>query len=214
MTGSSLAILAAPIAIILSMPFRWISGVLILLGTSWPVLNNVDLPVLQRSLAFLTALSSMEIGTIVDADQSGAMRVMPLLVYLNKVNIGQFSAWYGQGLAEIAYYIQGELIGAGDMVAAGFIPGFLIAFGIIGTAFFVYIYLLRFLTKKTFPLTLLWLFLFATAAWNSQLFWYGLMLYRAVYYYLVENKAEQKQTVNFGEAPLSLSLTRSPQVLS
>lgn len=189
LTGSSLAVMAAPLAIILALPSRWIvwlSGILI---AAWPFLYAIDLPVVQRALAFLNALPSMDVAAIANAEQSGALRVIPLLVYIDKIQIDQISSWLGGGLAQIEYYVKGELIGAGDLVSAGFIPGYLISFGIFGTALFVYSFLGRYLSRGTVPFVLLWIFLFSTTAWNTQLFWYGLMLYRLIHHFLVTEPA-------------------------
>lgn len=193
LSGSTLAVIAAPLAIVLSFSARWIvlaSGALIL---AWPMLYVIDSPVVQRALTFLVALPSMDIHTIAAAEQSGALRVLPLLVYVEKVQIDQWSSWFGEGLGAIRLYVQGELIGAEDLIAAGFIPGFLISFGLLGCMLFFLAFIGRFLHWATLPFTLLWVMLFSNSAWNSQLFWYGLMLLRLVYHYQVTELARPSQ---------------------
>ena len=185
LSGSTLALIAAPLAIILSFSARWImlaSGALIF---SLPLLHVIDAPALQRGLGFLGALPSMEIGTIVDADQSGALRVLPSLLYLEKFQVDQVAFWFGGGLGAVNGYVQGELPGADNLVTAGFIPGFLISFGLLGVTLFLWAFIGRFLSLVTAPLVVLWVLLLSTSAWNTQVFWYGLMLLRVVYHYQV-----------------------------
>ena len=194
LTGSVTAILAAPAAIILTLSSAWrfvLAGLLLL---SWPALQAVDLPALQRGSAFLSALPTMDIAALTEADSSGALRVIPMLLFLQKADPTTMEFWLGGGLGSIASYVQGELPGLGEeVVAAGFIPGYVIAFGVIGTLLFLWVFLFRFLSQATLPVVLLWSVLFATSAWNTQLFWYGLMLIRVTYHFQIIQKRQEKK---------------------
>lgn len=189
LTGSALAIIAAPLALLFSFRTRWMVGLLVLISISWPLLYLIDVPVVQRALIFVTALPSMEIMTIVEADQSGALRVLPLLIFLEKASVTDVSFWLGGGIDAIRGYVQGELIGAGEAVGAGFIPGYIIAFGMVGTLLFLWAFVFRFLNIITLPIALLWILLFSSSAWNSQLLWYGLMLLRVAHYFIKTNRS-------------------------
>lgn len=183
LTGSALAAIAAPLALLFSFRTRWMLGLLVLISISWPMLYLIDVPVIQRALIFVTALPSMEITTIVEADQSGALRILPLLIFLEKASVTDLSFWVGGGIDAIRGYVQGELIGAGDAAGAGFIPGYIIVFGMVGTFLFMWAFVFRFLNIVTLPIAVLWILLFSSSAWNSQLFWYGLMLLRLAHYF-------------------------------
>lgn len=183
LTGSALAAFCAPLVILLSLSKRWVTVTAVTLLLVWPSLLLIDAEPVQRALKFMIAMQSMDIGALVEADHSGAIRVMPFLIYLEKVSIAEPSFWLGGGLEDIRRYIQGDLIGAGDAVMAGFIPGFFIAFGALGSILFMWAFLFRFLTNATLPVVVLWVLIFTTSAWNSQLFWYGLMLLRVTHHF-------------------------------
>jgi len=185
LSGSTLAILAAPLALVFAFPARLIlvlSGALVL---SWPLLLLLDIPALQRGLIFLTALPSADVQDLANADHSASIRMAPALTYFNKMTFGDTEFWLGGGISAIRPFMIGEIAGVGDSVGAGFFPGFPIAFGMVGMALAMWIFVLRFLRPVTLPLIVLWAMLFLPSAWNTQLFWYGLMLVRLLYHYKV-----------------------------
>ncbi|MCQ2003194.1 hypothetical protein [Rhizobium sp. NRK18] len=184
LTGSSLAIAILPLTIVMSLRLRWIVTGFGLLALSWPFLQTVELESIHRLVAFMTALPSLDIMAMVQADHSGALRVMPLILFLQTARIGDLSVWFGGGYDAITYYVQGHLIGvAKDVAVAGFIPGYVMISGLVGTALFCHAYLFRFLNRDTLPLILLWCAVLSNSAWNSQVFWYSLVLLRAVHHF-------------------------------
>lgn len=192
LTGSSTALVAAILAIILALSKKWMFVLVSILMLLWPTLYMVDLSSLQRSIDFLSVLPTMDASALIEADQSGAMRILPFIIFLEKADFLDIDVWFGGGLSAIAGYVQGELIGAGDLVAAGFTPGYIIAFGLLATLLFLWVFLLRFVTKSTLPVAMLWIVIFITSPWNSQLFWYGLMLMRVIYYFEYSQKKREK----------------------
>lgn len=212
LSGSALAAFCAPLVILLSLSKRWVLFLAIVLLAIWPTLLLIDSEPVRRVLDFMIALPSMDIQTVVEADQSGAIRVMPLLIYLDKVTIAEPAFWLGGGFDEIRRYVQGELIGAGDAVMAGFIPGYLMAFGIFGTAIFMWSFLFRFITKITFPVVVLWLLIFTTSAWNTQLFWYGLMLLRVTHHFTYFRASARTSAQTFVGSRITSGLVRGPIV--
>ncbi|WP_110792636.1 hypothetical protein [Rhizobium wuzhouense] len=184
LTGSSLAVALLPLTIVLALRLRWIVGCALLLIMTWPILQSVELESVHRLVGFLTALPTMDIMALVQADQSGAVRVMPLILFLQSASLDDPSVWFGGGYQIVTQYVQGRLVGVGeDAAMAGFIPGYIMIAGIIGTTLFLRAYLLRFTNLQTLPLILLWGPVLGNSAWNSQIFWYSLLLLRAVHHF-------------------------------
>ncbi|WP_339760464.1 hypothetical protein [uncultured Hoeflea sp.] len=184
LTGSTLAVAILPLTIVMALRLRWMLAATLLLVLTWPFLQTVELESIRRMVAFLTALPSMDIMALAQADHSGALRVMPLIIFLQSASLGNPDVWFGGGYDAITYYIQGHLIGVAKNVAsAGFIPGYVMVCGIFGAALFCHAYLFRFLNALTLPLVLLWILVLANSAWNSQIFWYSLVLLRTVYHF-------------------------------
>ncbi|WP_250957973.1 hypothetical protein [Rhizobium sp. CG5] len=184
LTGSSLAVAILPLTIVMALRLRWLLVGSVILALAWPFLQTVEVESIHRVIAFLTALPSMDITAMVHADHSGALRVMPLIIFLQSASLGDPSVWFGGGYEAITHYIQGNLVGvAKDVAVAGFIPGYVMVCGIFGAALFCHAFLFRFMNRQTMPLILLWIPILANSAWNSQIFWYSLVLLRAVYHF-------------------------------
>ncbi|MAY64094.1 MAG: hypothetical protein CML29_17965 [Rhizobiales bacterium] len=184
LSGSSLAVGILPLTILMALRLRWLMVGFAILVVSWPFLETVEADSIHRLVAFITALPSLDIMALVQADHSGALRVMPLIIFLQSAKIGDVSVWLGGGYEAINYYIQGRLIGVGeDASAAGFIPGYVMICGIIGSFLFCHTFILRFVNGQTIPLILLWVIILANSAWNSQIFWYTLIILRAVHHF-------------------------------
>lgn len=184
LTGSTLGIAILPLTLLLSLRLRWMAIGAAGLWLFWKALQSVELDAVRRLVDFMTALPSMDIGVLAEAEQSGAVRVMPLLIFIERASLDDPSVWFGGGYDAVAYYVRGALIGvSADAAMAGFVPGYIMICGLIGTALFCHAFLGRFLSLQTLPLILLWFLIFGNAAWNSQLFWYGLMLIRMVHHF-------------------------------
>ncbi len=184
LTGSTLAVGAMALTVLLALRLHWsVAGVAVLFFF-WPLLLLVEIESVKRLTAFLMALPSMDILTISGADHSGAVRLMPLILFLQQMDLSAPSVWFGGGYEAIAFYVRGMMIGVDpDAAMAGFIPGYVMVCGFFGAALFLYAFVGRFLNRKTFPLVLLWILLLATSAWNTQIFWFSLMLIRAVHHF-------------------------------
>jgi hypothetical protein len=124
----------------------------------------------------------MDVASLASADHSASLWVAPMLIYLAKLSTSDIRFWLGGGLAAIGPYVEGAVTGT-DVIGVGFWPGYVIAFGILGTALFLIAFVVRFTTTSTVPIVVLWLFLFTTSAWNVQFFWYGLMVIRLAYHW-------------------------------
>lgn len=189
LSGSALGALLTPFALMLIFKIRWIILLMGLGAFLVPLANQLEFEVLQRGIVFLAALPTMDIWDLVNADHSGSVRVLPILVYLNEIAPSTSDFWFGGGISEISQFLAGKLPGVPDEFEAGFFPGFAIAFGLVGFALVTYALVLRFLCLKTLPFILLWIALFFASPWNTQLFWYSLMMLRVLYHFEVELKA-------------------------
>lgn len=182
LSGSSLAALTAPLALLFAFPARW----LIVVMLCWPVIVLIDLPAFQRGLLFLSVLPTLDLQELAQTDHSATIRVAPALVYFDQMTPDNSEFWFGSGMSAIKVFFAGSIENVGTDIGAGFFPAFLIAFGVIGMGLTVWTFMLRFASFVTLPLISLWAIMFLTAGWNTQLFWYGFMMIRVLHFYAVE----------------------------
>ena len=192
LSGSALAFAAIIAALVLSRSFGvavvWSLSALALV----PIMIAVDFAPLQRSLLLLTNFSFANPYAMMEVEGSGASRILPALIYLGEASVGDVGFWLGYGSEGISRFFLARIPGFGDIVAAGFLPGFAVIYGVVGFSLFMWTFLFRFIGRETLPIIIFWLVFFSTSAVNTQVIWYGLILIWAVH--LVRAGADDART--------------------
>lgn len=184
LSGSSLAIGGLILTILLALRTHWMTIAACSLILAWPVLLAFQFESVERLTAFMEATTHMDLDMIVESDQSASVRIAPMLLFIDQMDIYSPSAWFGAGLGEIASYVRGRIPGVDpDVVMAGFFPGYIISVGFVGTALFLYAFVGRFFNRTTAPFVLLCFVMLSASAWNSQTFWFGLLMLRALHHF-------------------------------
>lgn len=176
LSGSALAVIAIPIVIFLSRPLLQILLLTLVGFFVWPIALLIDFEPLQRFFSLIINLSSLDVDQVLEAEHSGGLRIAPLLVYLRDASISEFGFWFGYGEQGLTRFFLGQIPGLGDRIATGFIPGFAVVYGIGTTAIFIFVFLVHQKNRKTLSLIAFWFFFIALSAWNTQVFWYGLIV--------------------------------------
>lgn len=175
LSGSAIAALAILLVIALSRSIVWI---IILVAVSiliWPAALVLDYEPLQRAARVLSSLGSLDINQVLEADHSGGLRFAALLVYIDQASAAEPGFWFGYGSEGLYRFFQYQLPGLEDGVGAGFLPGFAVVYGILITTLFTWVFLIRQTNRTTAPLIAFWWMFITSSAWNTQVFWYGLI---------------------------------------
>lgn len=176
LSGSALAFMAIIVVFVLSRSLAWVTALTATSFLIWPLVLVIDFEPLQRVVAILTNLGSLDVDTLFAAEASGASRIAPTLIYLQEISTEDAGFWFGYGSDGLRNLFLGRMPGFGDIIAAGFLPGFAVVYGALIFGFFIWIFLLRLANGTTAPLICFWLVFMTSSAWNTQVFWYGLIL--------------------------------------
>ena len=181
LSGSALAILASMAVYLLSRSIIWAFLLTFAYFLIWPTLLLIDYEPLRRGVLMISNLGSLDVNQILQVEHSGGVRIAPLLVYLRDSSMAEAEFWFGYGKSGLERYFLGQIPGLGDQVAAGFLPGFAVVYGVILMAAFVWLFAIRQFNRTTAPLIAFWLVFFSFSAWNTQVFWYGLIVIQIVW---------------------------------
>lgn len=176
LSGSATAIFAIPVVYLLSRSFFLGIFIGIFCIVIWPLLQMIEYDPVRRTVLLLSNFSSLNMNQILNADHSGGLRIAPMLVYLDSASPTEFGFWFGYGSDGLKRFFLGNIPGLGDSLAAGFLPGFIVVHGFMISAFFIYIFVIMKLNRTTVPIFLFWAIFFTNTAWNTQIFWYGLII--------------------------------------
>lgn len=176
LSGSALAAIAILFVFVLSRSPVWIAFIAAVSILVWPAILVIDLEPVNRAALLISNLGSLDLDQVLEADHSGGMRAAPLLVYLEDFAAAEFGFWFGYGSDGLPRFLLNRIPGLGDQIATGFVPGFSIVYGVITTLLFVWIFAFYHMSRTTWPLIVFWLMFFTSSAWNTQVFWYGLIV--------------------------------------
>ncbi|MDE0952781.1 MAG: hypothetical protein OSA45_16065 [Halioglobus sp.] len=176
LSGSALAAFAIVMVFALSRSLIWVIIVAVSVFLLWPLLELTNFVQTNRVMLLLPSFLSLDLDAIIATDSSGGSRFVPAVIYLQESMPSEIGFWMGYGRDELARFFLGRIPGFGDTVAAGFVPGFFVVYGVILATLFFGVFVLRFLSQTTAPLIVFWLIFISSSAWNTQIFWYGLIL--------------------------------------
>lgn len=181
LSGSALSAVAIIMVYALSRSTMWLIVIVGVIIFMWPMALQIGFVPLQRAVALAVNFATLDLALVLAADHSGGLRVASLLVYLRDASVLEPGFWFGYGSQGLTQFFLGEIAGAGDRIAAGFLPGFAVVYGVILMAAFVWLFAIRQFNRTTAPLIAFWLLFFINSAWNTQVFWYGLILIQIVW---------------------------------
>lgn len=181
LSGSALAAMAIIAVLVLANSRRWILAASLFFFVAWPFAMTIEYEPLQRSVLLLSSLSSLDVDTVFRAEGSGALRLIPSIIYLEESNPSDPWWWIGYGEPGLNQFFLGRIPSLTESASAGFVPGFAVVYGIAGFALFIWTFVLRYATWATAPIIAFWIAFYANSAWNTQVLWFGLIILRLVY---------------------------------
>jgi len=177
LSGSGLAAVAILFVYGLSRSLPWFVLIVIVSILIWPMFLLFDFEPLQRFARLASSLGSLDLDQVLTAEHSGGVRLAPLLIYLRDGSMAEPGFWFGYGPEGVAHFFQGEILGVSDdNIGAGFLPGFAVVYGGLTFAFFIWVFALRQANRTTMPMITFFTIFMTSSAWNTQVFWYGLIV--------------------------------------
>lgn len=158
---------------------------------------------IERVLRIVFATLSLNEAEILDAERSGAYRVVPVIATIKMVGITTVEDYFGHGvdyLSDILYlYVPGLPVGA----TGGGLPQLWVDYGMIPFALFLSFSLSSIVYysgshRKTILTLLIWILTVFVAGINNQLLWFSMMVLVTNKYFVMRSHklAGQGRTVN------------------
>lgn len=135
--------------------------------------------VFDMFLAFLT----FDYVEILMADHSGAMRVAPMLVLVNYVEVFSTKGLFGNGVDSVGFFLSEYIWGVEEGATGGGLLALWYEYGLITFLFFVLFTLKTTAATKTPENFLIWFLLIFIAGVNSQMVWLAIILLHTLNYY-------------------------------
>lgn len=143
--------------------------------------SQIDFIPLTRALNGVESFLSMDTNLAIETDKSAAVRIAPLINTFTKLDLFDFSTWFGHGVDagvgwNVAERIQNRVVGS------------IYEYGLLS---FIVMQIIVYscVIKSFFSLeSLIWIFLFGMSFANIPYTWGAMMLFTTVRYFQVQNQ--------------------------
>ena len=139
---------------------------------------------LKRFIKFSSAILTFDIYKIYDADQSAALRIIPSIICLQKINLFTVDGWFGSGIDYVSDFMSNYLVGVPKGYTGGGLFSYAVEYGFLPFIVFVIItFQLCYDKENKIPTTLFWVFSILLVGINSQLAWSTIILLYIIKYH-------------------------------
>ncbi len=150
------------------------------------LLLNLNITSFQRTFDFTQAVLTLDIYEMMSVDHSASMRIAPLFVVADRVEISTLNGLFGNGIDSTSTFISSIIHGIADNAAGGGFFQIWYEYGFIIFILFV-LYTLFHVFDKNNPVTIVfWFFLVFLAGINSQMVWLCIFLLFTIKFYKSE----------------------------
>ena len=137
----------------------------------------------ERIFAIASAALTLDYEAVLNADHSGAMRIAPMLVLLDKSELFSVSGIFGNGVDSVSLFMSDYIWGVAEGTPGGGLLALWYEYGLISFLFFVLFTLYTTSALKSPAGFLIWFSLIFIASVNSQMVWLAIILLHTLSFY-------------------------------
>ena len=137
----------------------------------------------ERIFAIASAALTLDYEAVLNADHSGAMRIAPMLVLLDKSELFSVSGIFGNGVDSVSLFMSDYIWGVAEGTPGGGLLALWYEYGLISFLFFVLFTLYTTSALKSPAGFLIWFLLIFIASVNSQMVWLAIILLHTLSFY-------------------------------
>jgi len=182
--GSGTAFLFLGIVILKFVRFKNLIPLFIVGIAAAALLTVLEVPVLERTMKTVTATLTLDEATIIAADHSASMRIVPMIILAKMIDLSSLVGWFGHGVDHVGTFLSDYLPGVPEGISGGGLFQLLTEYGFI--SFFLF---LVFSIKTTFNKAakmniMFWFMLVFLYGVNNQIVWLCIILLFTNNYFL------------------------------
>ena len=137
----------------------------------------------ERIFAMSSAFLTLDYETVLNADHSGGMRLAPMLVLLDKIEVFSVSGLFGNGVDSVSLFMSDYIWGVTEGTTGGGLLALWYEYGLIAFLFFVFFTLKTTSALKSPVNFLIWFILIFIAGVNNQMVWLAIILLHTLNFY-------------------------------
>lgn len=136
-----------------------------------------------RVVALAIATLTLDYAEVLRADHSGAMRIAPMLVLLDYVEVVSVNGLFGNGIDSVGHFLSRHIWGIHEGATGGGLLALWYEYGLIAFLFFVLFTLKATAALKAPANFVIWFMLIFIAGVNNQMVWLAIILLYSLNFY-------------------------------
>lgn len=160
------------------------------------LLEYLDITAFQRTFNFALSVLTFDINTMMKVDHSASLRIAPMIVLFDQIDISSFQTWIGHGIDSTGLILDKYIHGIPKGFTGGGSLYLIYEYGLISWILFM---IFSFITvvKIKEPISLMfWVFLIFMYSLNSQIVWLCMLLMFTNKWFYQNNKSIQRNGNN------------------
>lgn len=174
--GSGTAFLFLPLVLLKFLKRKNIIPLILLSFGVFGVLVVLGVDVFERTYKVFLATLTLDNNTILKADHSAAMRIVPFLVLMPMLSITTMNGWFGHGIDNVSTFLSDYIYGLPKGTSGGGLFQLWMDYGLIVFLIYVLTTLNIIYIKKDLFSLFFWFLLVFMYSVNSQIVWLCIIL--------------------------------------
>ncbi len=165
---------------------------MVIIGTITAIVISVgvtsDFTALRRSSSFVTAVSTGNYKNMTKADHSASVRVVPMLLCMERINIFDLKCWIGNGIGSTGKWMSKFFPGVPKGWSGGGIMNYALEYGLlVASIYLIFSFRCCFDKKNKLATVGLWIMCVVLEGINMQMGWLCILLLFIVKQNILEN---------------------------
>jgi hypothetical protein len=152
------------------------------------ILNFIDSTSYERSYKTLIATLTLDQATILEADHSASIRILPFLILVKMVSLNSLDGWFGHGVDHVSTFLSDFIPGVNEGLSGGGFFQIWMEYGFISmTMYFIFSFSNTY-RKGDYISILFWFLLVFLYGVNSQIVWLCIILLFTNKYFITRGR--------------------------
>lgn len=156
------------------------------------ILNFIDSTSYERSYKTLIATLTLDQATILEADHSASIRILPFLILVKMVSLNSLDGWFGHGVDHVSTFLSDFIPGVNEGLSGGGFFQIWMEYGFISVFLFFIFSFFSSYRKGDFFSIFFWFMLVFLYGVNNQIVWLCLILLFTNKYFFKRTSTKNK----------------------
>ena len=174
--GSGTAFLFIIIVLLKFIRFKSLIPLIIIFAGIGLFVNMMGIDSSERTFKVFIATLTLDVDTIVRADHSASLRIIPMILIAKTMDLTTINGWFGHGIDYTIIFLSGKIPGVNEGFSGGGLLQFLLEYGLISFMLFVIFSFANSVKKGDYLSIVFWFMLVFLNGVNSQIVWLTIIL--------------------------------------